>query len=134
MKLCGIVTVGEDAKLFYNPAGKAMGSIRGWWTHGRERKFQWVDIKVLRNAEQIVPMVTKNKRLLVFVSELHVETYEKKNSSEKGIKLVGILESFEFAERRGAEADAPPPPPHDHKKAASEPRTSFNDMDDDLPF
>ena len=134
MKIIGIMTVGEDAKLFYSQDGKAFGSVRGWWRHGRDKSFQWVDVKLLRNAEKLVPMFTKGKRLSVIIGEPHVETYEKKGN-EVGTKLVGILDDFEFGSSRGDEEQeerpqARPAP----RQAAKAPATGFDDMDDDLPF
>ena len=135
MKLIGILTIGEDARLYYSQDGKAFGSVRGWCRYGRDKSYQWVDVKLLRNAEKLVPMFTKHKRLSVVIGDPHIETYEKKGGNEVGTKIVGILDDFEFADRKSDDDQEERPQTRpEPSRPVKAPATGFDDMDDDLPF
>lgn len=127
MKHIGLVTVGQDAELFYTTDAKPIGSIRVWYKFGRDGSFQWLDLKLIgERAEKVVPMLKKSKRIEIVASDLHIEAYDKKGGQAKGFKLVGILDSFEFAERR---EDAPTA---DRRPLPG--TAAFDAQDEEVPF
>ncbi len=154
MNLIGLVRLGRDAEVRYTTDGTPVCSFSGAWNYGRKdadgkRPSQWVELTMWgERGEKISEYLLKGKQFFVIANEVHIETYQKRDNSGDGFKLVGKVESLEFTSggdgepQRQAPAPAPAyrPPAAAHRPAAASqpPRgrsgTGFDDMDDDIPF
>lgn len=150
MKLIGLIRLGRDAELRYTQDGTQVATLAGAWNYGRKdqdgkRPTQWADLSIWgERAEKLAPYLTKGTQLLVHADDVHIETYEGRNSP--GAKLVGRVDSVEFAGSREGQATAPAaapraPAPAPQQRQAPAPRpapsgaSGFDDMDDDsIPF
>lgn len=145
MKLIGLVRLGRDAELRHAPSGDAVAGFSGAFNYGKKgqdgnRPSQWVEFTIWgKRAESLQPYLTKGAQVMVVASDVHIETFDKRDGGQ-GFKLVGRVDDLEFAGSRdagGGQASAPAP-----ARAPAAPRapqrqaggTSFDDMDDDIPF
>lgn len=147
MKLIGIGRIGRDAEVRYIQDGTPVASVTVAWNYGRkggdgQQPTQWAELSLWGDrAEKLAPFLQKGKTIFAVVGDAHVETYEKRDGGQ-GSKLVGRIESIEFAggpreggdqgggdrQRAPAAAQAPRPAP------APRPSSGFDDMDNDIPF
>jgi single-strand DNA-binding protein len=158
MKLVGIVRLGRDAEMRYTPAGLPICNFSGAFNYGRkdedgQKPSQWVEFALFGDrGDKVVSYLLKGTAVLVWASDPHVETYEKRDGGT-GVKLVARVDDFEFAGVRQQEdghAAAPAAAPTGRpqyppatsqavakareKAAAPKSGTGFDDMDDDIPF
>lgn len=154
MKLIGLIRLGRDAELRYTQDGTPVATLAGAWNYGRKdqdgkRPTQWANLSIWgERAEKLQPYLTKGAQLLVHADDVHVETYEGRNG--QGHKLVGRVDSVEFAGSRDQAGQgsapapaprAPAPAPQQRQARPDRPpvqggggSTGFDDMEDDIPF
>lgn len=144
MKLIGLVRLGRDAEVRFAPNGDPVAGFSGAFNYGRKqedgrRPAQWVEFTLWgKRAEALAPYLTKGSQVEVFASEVHIETYDKRDGSP-GFKLVARVDDLQLVSSRedsapaAAPAAAPAPAPAARRPAQSS-KTAFDDMDDDIPF
>lgn len=102
MKLIGLVRLGRDAEVRYTGEGTAVANLAGAYNYGMKdgegkRPTQWVDLTLWgQRAESLGEWLVKGQQFFVDASDVHVETYDK-NDGGVGVKLVGRIDSIEFA-------------------------------------
>lgn len=128
MKLIGVGRLGRDVELRYTSDGKALASMSVAWNYGKpgqdgKRPSQWLEAVLFgERAEKLAPYLTKGTSVFLDMRDTHIETFDKKDGTT-GVKLVGMVDSIEFAGDRPAENKAP-------MKAAA--KKSYSD--NDIPF
>lgn len=149
MKLAGLIRLGRDAELRYTPQGKPVLDIAAAWNFGRKdeatgkKPTQWAKLSLWGDrAEALAESLKKGRQYFVVCGDVNVETYEKRDGGH-GFNLVGRVESLDFCDHRDdaggerQERQAPPAPaPRAQRAPAPAPKSSssFDDMDDDIPF
>lgn len=146
MKLIGLVRLGRDAELRFASNGDPVAGFSGAFNYGRKgqdgsQPTQWVDFALWgKRAESLAPRLTKGAAVVVCASDVHIEEFDKRDGSV-GFKLTARVDDLQFASGRqegdrSASRDAPAPAPAAARAPAPAGRssTSFDDMDDDIPF
>lgn len=156
--LTGLFRLGRDVDLRYLPDGTAVGNLALVYNHGPKpkdggyRASQWVEASIWnKQAEALAPYLLKGTRLDAVIEGVHIETFQKGDGSQ-GVKLVGRVNSVEFAGGDSNSAQAQPapqtqPPPQQRAAsqsartqtapdnfAQSQPKTPYDDFDDEIPF
>lgn len=152
MKMIGNCRLGRDVELRTTTDGTAVVELSGAWNYGRKdadgkQQTMWGSFSMWgKQAEALAPYLLKGKAVFLVVGDVHIETYEGRNGP--GHKLVGRVESFEFAGSRsddaGHSAPAPAParppaaaraPAPARAQHAPPPQQAGQDFgDDDIPF
>lgn len=153
MKLIGLIRLGNDAEMRYTNDGTPVATLSGAWNYGRKgsdnkRPTQWAKFSLWgERAESLQQYLQKGTALVIYASDVHVETYEKRDGGQ-GFNLVGRIDDLQFAGggqqqgQGGGQAPAPAPrssAPAQSRPPAAAPRpastgSGFDDMDDDIPF
>lgn len=151
MKLIGLVRLGRDAETRFTQNGDAVCSFSGAFHYGRkgvgQQPSQWVEFALWGSrGEKLAEHLLKGTQLFIVASDVHVETYEKRDGGT-GVKLVARVDDLQFAGSRqdSGEQRTSTPAPAQRQAApqrqatggrSSAPRTGtgFDDMDDDIPF
>lgn len=141
MKLIGLVRLGRDAETRFTSSGDAVCGFSGAFNYGRKdadgrQPSQWVEFSLWgTRAEKLAEYLLKGTQLFIVASDVHVETYEKRDGSS-GTKLVAKVDDLQFAGGRQEREEAPSPraPAPAPRHAAPKPGTSFDDMDSDVTF
>jgi single-strand DNA-binding protein len=148
MKLIGLVRLGRDAETRYTSTGDAVCGFSAAFNYGRKgddgkQPSQWVEFSLWgQRAERLSEYLLKGTQLFVVASDVHVETYEKRDGGS-GVKLVARVDDLQFAgskadgggeQRQAAPAPAPRAPAPAPRQAAPKTGTGFDDMDSDIPF
>lgn len=131
MKLIGVARIGQDVELRKMGNGTAVAGLSLAFNYGKKgqdgkRPSQWVEAALFgERAESLAPYLLKGTSLFVDLRDVHIETYQKRDGSS-GHKLVGTVDSLDFAGNR---------PGSDSKPSAERQKAkSFEEMDDDIPF
>lgn len=150
MNLIGLCRLGRDAEIRYTQSGAPVASFSAAFDFGRKdadgkRPTQWIDLSLWGDrAEKVADMLTKGTRLMVVASDVHVETFERRDGGQ-GSKLVARVDSFEFAGSRQDREQGDAPAPRESgqaparserpaRQAAPNRADDFDAMDDDIPF
>lgn len=156
MKLIGIVRLGRDAEQRYTPTGASVVNFSGAFNFGKKdaegrRPSQWVEFALWGDrGEKLLEYLTKGSAFLICAREVHIETFEKRDGGQ-GSKLVATVDDVEFVPtgprqegaqgaQSGAQAPTPPVTPRGGysappaRQAPAKTGTSFDDLDDDIPF
>lgn len=147
MLMIGLARLGGDAELRYTPDGKPVVNLSLAYDYGRKaqdgkRPTQWVSASFWgERAEKLAPYLLKGNQIVAHCSDVHVETYEKKDGGE-GVKLVARLADIELVagQRDDSQTRAPQPQqkplPETYAKAAGKEdrKDHFSDIDSDIPF
>jgi single-strand DNA-binding protein len=137
-QLSGLFRLGDNAELRYTPNGDAVASLSLAYNYGRKGEdgkapTQWINASLWgKRAEATAPHLLKGGQIYAEVSDIHIETYAKKDGGE-GFKLVGRIAELEFAGGRPAESDRSPPADN-RAPAQNKPAPAFDDLDDSIPF
>lgn len=135
-----LMRVTRDAEIRYLPSGEPVANISLVYNYGTrkdERGYlpsQFIEVGLWgKRAENAAQFLTKGTVILAYVSDVHIETFNKQDGTP-GHKLAGRLDNFRFAGGRqdadqGA-ASAPAPAPR--QRQAPAPRPAPADYDDDL--
>lgn len=140
--------IGRDAELRHTPDGTAVCDIAIACNYGRKgedgkKPTQWLRASMWgKQAESLAEYLTKGKGVVVIVEDAHIREFKKADGSSAS-SLEGRVISFEFTgvgPREEGAAPAPPARPAAQQRPAASrqaparPATSFDDMDDDVPF
>ena len=137
-QLSGLFRLGDSAELRYTQNGDAVASLSLAYNYGRKGEdgkapTQWINASLWgKRAEATAPYLLKGGQIYAEVSDVHIETYAKKDGGE-GFKLVGRIAELEFAGGRPAESDRSPPADN-RAPAQNKPAPAFDDLDDSIPF
>jgi len=132
MLFIGLCRLGRDAEIKYTGNSMPVLNMALAYNYGKDKATQWLDVAMFgQRAETVAPYFKKGTAIVAHIENLHVETYPKKDGTT-GVRLSGILNSFEFAGGKGNAAqdeEAPKPAP------AKPPLPGgIQEMSDDIPF
>ena len=147
MKTIGLARLGRDAEIRYTPGGDAVANLSLSYVCGRKKEgdqyppSKWVDASLWgKQAEALVPYMTKGSVHCFTLSDIHIETYQGQNG--EGHKLVARVDAVELGPRSG---DAPAGNQGGERPASNGGqrgetyssggrRQPAQDIDDDIPF
>jgi single-strand DNA-binding protein len=128
MILVGVTRIGNDPIIRHTPGGDAVLDLSLAYNHGKKledgkKATQWVSATLWGpRAEKMAEYLKKGTTVFVSGSDVHVETYKKKDGTP-GFNLKCRIDSIEFV--AGTKVD----------KAETKPAgNSFAGLDDDIPF
>lgn len=142
-QLVGVFRIGKDAEL--RTAGNtsvinlALASNYGKKGDDGKKPTQWVDAALWgKRAEALEQYLLKGQQVYCVLSDVHIETYEKRGGGDASklvanvleIELIGGSSSGERQERPRQEPRREERP----RQQAQQRSTNFDDMDDDIPF
>lgn len=145
--LTGLFRLGKDIVIRYLPDGTAVGNLALVYNYGPKpkdggyRDSQWLEASIWgKQCESLAPYLLKGVKLDAVIEGVHVETFQKGDGSQ-GVKLVGRVNSVEFAGDSKAEAQ---PTTQATPRAAAPQQARVDNMqpttpgdypyDDDIPF
>lgn len=126
MRTIGLTRIGNEPVVRYLPDGKPVLELSLAYNYGKKdqtgtRPTQWISATMYGDrVEKLIPYLHKGDQLVVFLEDVHIETYQKKDGTS-GSSLKARLNSVELITK-----------PKEEKPAAL--TTSINDLDDDIPF
>lgn len=146
MKANGLARLGRDAELRHLNNGDAVVNLALAFSYGKKgedgsRPTQWLDAAMFgKRAETLAQYLTKGSMINVYVSDVHIETYEGRQGS--GHKLVARVDDIELVpngnkqdQQSASQRPAPQParqaPPPRPASGVSHANT-FDDQD--IPF
>lgn len=121
----GLVRIGNEPVLRYTASNDPVIELNLAYNYGRKDEngkypTQWINATLWGSrAEKLANHLTKGKQLFVVLSDLHNESYTKKDGGQ-GTSLRAKVTDLQFVDTRQEEPKA---------KA-----TSFDDFDDKPPF
>lgn len=127
MKLIGLATLGREPELKASNSGDPYIPVSVWYPYGKKaadgkRPTQFVDVLIYgKKAEFLAPYLAKGQKAYLELTDVHVETYQKKDGGT-GVSLKGFVAEYQIA--------------GDRKEAAPATKTSakVEDLTDDIPF
>lgn len=145
-QLVGVFRIGKDAELRTvrdtSVVNLALAYNFGKKDNDGKKPTQWVDAAIWgKRAEALEQYLLKGKQVYCVLSDVHIETYEKRGGGEAS-KLVATVQDIELiadgnrssgGERSGRSEDRQPPR-REEKPREPQRSTNFDDMDDDIPF
>lgn len=140
--LTGLFTLGRDAETRATQNGTTVITLAVAYNYGRKgddgkKPSQWVRASMFgKQAEALVPYLTKGKQVSLVIRDLHIATFQKQDGST-GTSLEGVADFDDFARVPKQEGAAPAPRPAPAQRPAPAPApagSGFDDMDDDVPF
>ena len=138
MKMIGLARLGQDAELRYTQNSDPVANLSLAFNYGRKdqsgkQPTQWVDASLWgKRAEALTQHLTKGSAVVVTLSDVHIETFERKNG-DPGSKLVARVDDLEFAgsgKDGGQKAASPAPAPAPAPQGGAD----FEDDGSDIPF
>ena len=135
MKSSGLARIGKDLEVRYLPNGDAVGNLSLAFTRRvkGENVTDWVETALFgKRAESLAPYLKKGGQVVAHLSDLHIETYDKREGGQ-GFKLSARIDDLELViSREQGSTQAPSAP----RPAPQQARPSgFEDMDSsDVPF
>jgi single-strand DNA-binding protein len=102
MKIIGLIRVGKDSVLKYTPSGDAVLNFSGAYSYGKlnNKQTQWIEYSLFgKRAESLQQYIVAGKQLLVYASDLHASTYDKKDGST-GVSIKARVDDIEFVGKR----------------------------------
>ena len=150
MKMIGMARLGRDPELRVLPDGTPVLNMALAVNYGKKgqdgnRPTQWIEAAMFgQRAETLASLLVKGSAHCFMLSDVHVETYDKRDGSGQGVKLAARVDDVEFGPRQEGAAqqrtaaqapqqgyDAPrQSPPAPPARSSS----GFENMDDDIPF
>lgn len=148
MKSIGLCRLGRDGEMRALNDGTPVLNLALAVNYGKKgqdgnRPTQWVEAAMFGSrAEAVAPYMTKGSMHCFTLSEIHIETYDKRDGGQ-GVKLAARVDDVELGPRAdGGQQHAPqhqaPPqqrqaaPPQ--RPAAPAASSGFGDIDSDIPF
>ena len=141
--LTGLFTLGRDAETRVTQGGTTVVQLAVAYNYGRKgddgkKPSQWVRASMFgKQAEALIPYLTKGKQVSLVIRDLHIATFQKQDGST-GTSLEGVADFDDFARKPKEAGDAPAPAPKPAPRPAPPPSagSGFDDMDDDglIPF
>lgn len=126
MRTIGLTRIGNEPVVRYLPDGKPVLELSLAYNYGKKdqtgtKPTQWISATMYGDrVEKLIPYLHKGDQLVVFLEDVHIETYQKKDGTS-GSSLKARLNSVELITK-----------PKEEKPAAL--TISINDLDDDVPF
>jgi single-strand DNA-binding protein len=123
----GIVRIGNEPVIRYTADNKPVLDISLAYNYGRKKpdgsqSTQWVSGTLWgERAEKIVNYLKKGNQILVHLEDLHIDLFTKKDGTA-GSKLKARITEIELISNQKAE------------EPAQAQATTFNDIEDDIPF
>lgn len=120
----GLARIGNEPVVRYTADSKPVLDLSLAYDYGRKdqsgkRPTQWVTATLFGDrAEKIATYINKGDQVSVQLSDVHVETFTKKDNSQ-GVTLKARIADLEFVSKRNAEAPKPAP---------------VHELDEDMPF
>ena len=139
--LTGLFTLGRDAETRVTQGGTTVVQLAVAYNYGRKgedgkKPSQWVRASMFgKQAEALIPYLTKGKQVSLVIRDLHIATFQKQDGST-GTSLEGVADFDDFARGPKQEGAAPAPAQKPAPRPAPPPSagSGFDDMDDDIPF
>ena len=140
--LTGLFTLGRDAETRVTQNGTTVITLAVAYNYGRKgddgkKPSQWVRASMFgKQAEALVPYLTKGKQVSLVIRDLHIATFQKQDGST-GTSLEGVADFDDFARKPKEVGDAPAPAPKPAPRPAPPPSagSGFDEFDSsDVPF
>ena len=141
--LTGLFTLGRDAETRVTGSGTTVVQLAVAYNYGRKgddgkRPSQWVRASMFgKQAEALIPYLTKGKQVSLVIRDLHIATFQKQDGTT-GTSLEGVADFDDFArapkQEGSTQAPAAAPRPAPPPKPAPPAGSGFDDMDDSIPF
>lgn len=122
----GLARIGNDPIVRYTASNDPVVDLSLSFNYGRKgpdgkRPTQWVKATLWgKRAESLAPYLVKGQQLMVTLSELHIETYDKKDGTQ-GVSLVARVTEIELTQRT-------------EQKPKPVTAETFAEMDDDIDW
>ena len=125
----GIARIGNEPMVRYTPDSKPVLDLSLAYNYGRKGQdgkypTQWVNATLWGDrAEKLAPYLKKGGQIFVQLSDLHIDTYNKKDGTQgSNVKArISELQLINGGEKR-------------EEERAHAPAKSINDLDGDIPF
>ena len=140
--LTGLFTLGRDAETRVTQNGTTVITLAVAYNYGRKgddgkKPSQWVRASIFgKQAEALIPYLTKGKQVSLVIRDLHIATFQKQDGST-GTSLEGVADFDDFARKPKEAGDAPAPAPKPAPRPAPPPSagSGFDEFDSsDVPF
>ena len=140
--LTGLFTLGRDAETRVTQNGTTVITLALAYNYGRKgedgkKPSQWVRASMFgKQAEALIPYLTKGKQVSLVIRDLHIATFQKQDGST-GTSLEGVADFDDFARKPKEAGDAPAPAPKPAPRPAPPPSagSGFDEFDGaDVPF
>ena len=140
--LTGLFTLGRDAETRATQNGTTVITLAVAYNYGRKgddgkKPSQWVRASMFgKQAEALIPYLTKGKQVSLVIRDLHIATFQKQDGST-GTSLEGVADFDDFARKPKEAGDAPAPAPKPAPRPAPPPSagSGFDEFDgSDVPF
>ena len=140
--LTGLFTLGRDAETRVTQNGTTVITLAVAYNYGRKgedgkKPSQWVRASMFgKQAEALIPYLTKGKQVSLVIRDLHIATFQKQDGST-GTSLEGVADFDDFARKPKEVGDAPAPAPKPAPRPAPPPSagSGFDEFDGaDVPF
>ena len=140
--LTGLFTLGRDAETRVTQNGTTVITLALAYNYGRKgedgkKPSQWVRASMFgKQAEALIPYLTKGKQVSLVIRDLHIATFQKQDGST-GTSLEGVADFDDFARKPKEVGDAPAPAPKPAPRPAPPPSagSGFDEFDGaDVPF
>ena len=96
---CKLVRIGRDAELRKTPQGTPLISFPAAYDvgFGDNKKSQWIDCTLFgQKAENLAQHIQKGNQIVIYGTDLCVETWDKNDGSGTGHKLCCKFQDFDF--------------------------------------
>ena len=140
--LTGLFTLGRDAETRVTQNGTTVITLAVAYNYGRKgddgkKPSQWVRASMFgKQAEALIPYLTKGKQVSLVIRDLHIATFQKQDGST-GTSLEGVADFDDFARKPKEAGDepAPAPKPAPHPAPPPSAGSGFDEFDgSDVPF
>lgn len=137
MKSQGLARLGRDAEIRYTQGGTAVANLALAFNYGRkddsgQQPTQWVQATLWgKRAESLVPYLTKGTAIVAYMSETHIEEFQKRDGTT-GISLSARIDDLELVpgqRKNGQQQPAQRP----QQQPQGDPGFD-DDLDDRIPF
>lgn len=138
MLTVGIARVGNEPAVRYTSGNKAVLDLSLAFSYGRKgqdgkQPTQWVNASLWGDrAEKLAPYIQKGNQLYVQLSDLHIDTFTKKDGTS-GSNLKAMVQDLQLIGGRRDEGQPQGQPQH-NLQATSRSDDPFVGLDDDIPF
>lgn len=108
----GLARIGNEPVVRYTADSKPLLDLSLAYDYGRKdqsgkRPTQWITATLFGDrAEKIATYINKGDQVLVQLSDVHVETFTKKDNSQ-GVTLKARIADIEFVSKKHTEAPKP---------------------------
>lgn len=137
-KMFAMCRIGQDAQINHTQGGTAVANLNLAYNYGRkengQQPTQWIKASLWgKRAESLTPYLTKGTAIIVTLSEVHIETFQKRDGGE-GVSMAGRVDDLEFVpgqQRDGQQSGGQQQRPQ--QQAQSDPGFDDDELDR-IPF